>query len=194
MSSCVEPGTPAIRDLHRAVRNESSPDREFRQFYSQHFDGVMAFVLRFGVHPSDAEDLVQRVFFIAMRRAPDSEPLQDAQHWLRAVALRVLHQHFRWWRVRRAAAWLLELTWAGDNTTEFNPEREALVTESLGQVRDVLKCMSTKLRDTLVLLDIEELAPSEAAKLLGVPRNTMRSRHRLARDEFKRLWLRKEKA
>jgi len=48
--------------------------------------------------------------------------------------------------------------------------------------------MSNKLRDALVLLDIEGVPPHEAAQLLGVPRNTVRSRHILAREEFKRLW------
>jgi DNA-directed RNA polymerase specialized sigma24 family protein len=54
--------------------------------------------------------------------------------------------------------------------------------------------MSIKLRDTLILLDVEGMPPSEAARALGVPRNTMRSRHRLARDEFKRLWMQRRKA
>jgi len=48
-----------------------------------------------------------------------------------------------------------------------------------------------------VLLDIEGLSSREAAQLLGISHNTVRSRHNLARDEFKRLWLdaqsRKEK-
>ena len=194
MSSCVEPGTSALREGPRAVRQECSGDREFQRLYSQYFDEVMTFVLRYGVNHSDAEDLVQRIFVIALGRGDDSEPLNDAGHWLRAVALRVLHQHYRWRRVRRAAEWLLELTWAADHNNELTPEREASASESLEQVRGVLSCMSIKLRDTLVLLDVEGMAPSEAARVLGVPRNTLRSRHRLARDEFKRLWTQRRKA
>ena len=45
-----------------------------------------------------------------------------------------------------------------------------------------------KLRDAFVLIDIDGLTAREAAKLLGVSHNTMRSRHILARGEFKRLW------
>jgi len=194
VSSCVEPGTSALREGPRAVRQECSGDREFQRLYSQYFDEVMTFVLRYGVNHPDAEDLVQRIFVIALRRGDDSEPLNNAGHWLRAVALRVIHQHYRWRRVRRAAKWLLELTWAADHNNELTPEREASASESLEQVRDVLSRMSIKLRDALVMLDVEGMAPSEAARVLGVPRNTLRSRHRLARDEFKRLWTQRRKA
>jgi DNA-directed RNA polymerase specialized sigma24 family protein len=48
--------------------------------------------------------------------------------------------------------------------------------------------MSHKLRDAFVLLDIDGMSARDAAELLGISHNTMRSRHNLAREEFKRLW------
>lgn len=160
----------------------------FQQLYSKHFYEVMTFVLRFGLNHYDAEDLTQRVFMVALRRCEEREPLVEPRQWLRAVALRLIHQHFRWWRVRQAAIWLVMQTWAGADKNDVSPERETSASESLREVRDVLGRMSTKLRDTLVLLDIDGTPPREAAELLGIPRNTMRSRHRLARSQFKRLW------
>jgi len=160
----------------------------FRELYRQHFDEVMAFVLRFGIRAEDAEDLVQRVFVVALRRCESAEPLAQPTAWLRAVALRVIHEHFRWSKVRRAGRWLLEQTWAGRLEHEVSPEREALVNESLQLVRIVLGRMSSKLRDAFVLLDIDGMSARDAAQLLGISHNTMRSRHNLAREEFKRLW------
>ncbi len=188
MSSCVEPGAEALRTAPVPRSAPLASDGSFRHLYQTHFDGVMSFILRFGIASQDAEDLAQRVFMVAYRKSAGSQPLEQPGVWLRAVALRVIHEHLRWWRVRRTASWLVEQTWAGRSDNDLNPEREALASESLQRIRTVLFRMSGKLRDALVLLDIEGISPHEAAELLGVPHNTVRSRHHLAREEFKRLW------
>jgi RNA polymerase sigma-70 factor, ECF subfamily len=171
-----------------AIRPTQS--RRFRQLYQANFDVVMRFILRFGIGRQDAEDLTQRVFLVAYRRCGDAEALESPEAFLRGVAVRVIHEHFRWWKVRRAKSWLVEHSWAGREEDEVDPERELLAGESLAQVREVLHRMSGKLRDAFVLLDVEGISTSEAAELLNVPVNTLRSRHGLAREEFKRLWSR----
>jgi RNA polymerase sigma factor (sigma-70 family) len=161
---------------------------QFCRLYQEYFDEVMGFVLRFGISAIDAEDLVQRVFIVVLRRSEETQSIEQPSAWLRAVALRVVHEHFRWWRVRRAGSWLVEQTWAGRKQDDMSPEREAMASESLQRTRSILHRMSGKLRDAFVLLDIEGLSSREAAQMLGISHNTMRSRHILARDEFKRLW------
>jgi len=188
VSSCLEPGAGTLHDVPSIPPVRSTAERAFRSLYLAYFDDVTRFVLRFGIESQDAEDLVQRVFVVALRQLETNQPLQQPEAWLRAVALNLVHGHFRWWRVRRAARWVTEQSWAGRASDESDPERDVLANESLRRVRDVLVQMSGKLRDALVLLDIDGMSPSEAAQLLGVPRNTMRSRHALARAEFKRLW------
>jgi RNA polymerase sigma factor (sigma-70 family) len=187
VSSCLEPGAEVLPEAGaRAAR--AAEKLAFSQLYEQHFDQVMAFVLRFGIRAEDAEDLVQRVFVVALRRYESAEPIEQPTAWLRAVALRVVHEHFRWWRVRRAGQWLIEQSWAGRQDDEVSPERGVLANESLHRIRHVLHRMSSKLRDAFVLLDIEGMSARDAAQLLGISHNTMRSRHNLAREEFKRLW------
>jgi RNA polymerase sigma-70 factor, ECF subfamily len=186
--SCLEPGADALHDVQRIPPARSTAERAFRSLYLTHFDDVMRFVLRFGIENPDSEDLVQRVFVVALRQLETRQPLQQPEAWLRAVALNLVHEYFRWWRVRRAARWLTEQTWAGRARDDTDPERDVLANESMRRVRDVLFQMSRKLRDALVLLDIDGMSPTEAAQLLGIPRNTMRSRHALARAEFRRLW------
>jgi DNA-directed RNA polymerase specialized sigma24 family protein len=48
--------------------------------------------------------------------------------------------------------------------------------------------MSPKLREVLVLSELEELDLTEVAMILDIPKNTVRSRRKLARDQFARLW------
>ncbi|HEY3499072.1 MAG TPA: sigma factor-like helix-turn-helix DNA-binding protein, partial [Polyangiaceae bacterium] len=50
--------------------------------------------------------------------------------------------------------------------------------------------MSAKLRDALVLVELEEQTPREAAAILGIPLNTLRSRLLLARRQFEQLFAR----
>lgn len=177
-------GTPRVK---------SADGHWFRQLYVNHFESVMRLFLRFGVTRHDAEDLTQRVFMIAHAHSTESEQIERPEAWLRAITVRVVREHFRWWKVRRAGQWLVEHSWVGRTEEESTPERVALAEESLDQVRDVLLRMSDKLREALVLLDIEDLSPREAAELLSVPTNTLRSRRALAREEFKRLWERAQR-
>jgi len=164
-----------------------------RQLYRSHFDEVMRLILRFGVTHHDAEDLSQRVFMVAHRHSNQLDEIERPDAWLRAITVRVVREYYRWWRVRRTASWLLEHSWASHVRDDLTPEREALAGESLDQVRSVLLRMSHKLREALVLLDIEDLSPREAADLLGIPPNTLRSRRALAREEFRRLWERAQR-
>ncbi len=160
----------------------------FRRLYEAHFDLVFGLICRFGVAPHDAEDLTQQVFFVAHRRLHEVGNVVTPQAWLRAIAVRVVHAHYRWKKVRRVHAWLVERTWAARSTDEQTPERATLADEALEKVQMVLQQMSSKLRDTLVLVELEELDPRDAAETLGIPLNTLRSRRALARAEFRRLW------
>jgi RNA polymerase sigma factor (sigma-70 family) len=104
------------------------------------------------------------------------------------VAARVVREHYRWRKVRRLRAWIVEHSWAGRSIQEGTPETNALSSEASERVHRVLQAMSAKLRDALVLTDLEELGTREAAEILAIPHNTLRSRHRLAREQFLRLW------
>ncbi|HEY5955450.1 MAG TPA: sigma-70 family RNA polymerase sigma factor [Polyangiaceae bacterium] len=185
MIPCAEP-RPTGSKAH--LPDEVTPTIQFQSFYRRHFDAVTRFVLRFGIDRDDAEDLVQRVFIVVYRQLEAGEAIERPEAYLRGIALRIVREHFRWWRVRKAAQWLVELSWAGRSEDELTPERHALSAESFDRVQRVLYRMSQKLREAIVLLDIEDLSPREASELLDVPMNTLRSRRALARDEFKRLW------
>lgn len=188
MISYVEPRAEVQAPLRGSDSDGARWGTDFRELYRAHFAAVSGFILRFGIERHDAEDLAQKVFLIAYRKCETNVPIERPEAYLRGVALRVIHEHFRWWRIRRAASWVVEHSWAGRVTEEISPEQTALSGESLELVRKALLQMSDKLRDALVLLDIDDVAPREAAELLGVPLNTLRSRRALAREQFKRLW------
>jgi RNA polymerase sigma factor (sigma-70 family) len=188
VAGCAEPSAATPLNANGAAARACGHSLTFGYLYETYFASIYRMISRYGVAPADVEDLAQRVFLAAHEQlSRDVEP-EKPEAWLRTIGLHVVHEYFRWRRVRRVKAWLVEYSWAGRSTVEQTPETLALRDECLEGVRWVLTRMSSKLRDALVLLDLEELSPREAAELLAIPLNTVRSRRALARVEFRRLW------
>jgi RNA polymerase sigma-70 factor (ECF subfamily) len=167
-----------------------APERAWRELYAREFDGLYRFVCRAGVPPGDVEDVVQDVFVRAHRRLGQGELVENLPGWMRGIALRAVCERRRWFRVRRLKQWLLRDTTEAETPRPASPEIGALRSETQAQVARVLERMSPKLRAVLVLLDLDERELGEAAEILAVPENTVRSRRRLAREQFQKLWRR----
>lgn len=173
----------SLRSDRASVRN-----RAWQALYEQHVDGVYRLVSCLGVAEADVDDVIQRVFVVAHRRIKEIETIYNVRAWLRGIAVRVVADHRAWHRVRRLKQGLLRALTRAETPPAPTPERCADAAEVRRLVHDVLGRMSPKLRDVLVLVDLEECKPGEAAALLRVPVNTVRSRRRLAREEFLRIW------
>jgi RNA polymerase sigma-70 factor (ECF subfamily) len=173
-----------------ALRSASVDERDdaWRTLYDEHFDRVYRLVVRFGVPPGDVEDVTQQAFFIAYRRLREMADVQCVPAWLRGIVVRVASENYRWRHVRRVKQWLVEATVDTAWSRPARPDRSAEVSETQARVGQVLAAMSPKLRAVLVLLDLEGLSIAEVARTLGIPDNTVRSRRRLARRAFERLW------
>lgn len=164
----------------------SSLDREqaWDEVYRAHSTEIHRMLWCAGATPHEIEDLTQRVFVVAYERIDELRELTSVGGWLRGIALRVMSSHRRWRRVRRLKRWLL-----GDESPKAATPEDAYVDdESARRVRRVLERLSDKLRDVLVLCDMGGVGVTEAAEVLRVPLNTVRSRRRLAREEFARIW------
>jgi RNA polymerase sigma-70 factor (ECF subfamily) len=175
--------------MSKALRSTSVDDRDaaWRALYDEQFAQVYRLICRFGVPFADVEDVAQRVFVVAYRRAQEIEDVRNAGAWLRAITVRVVAEHRRWLRVRRVKQWLLRASAELERAPQPTPERDAAARQAQRTVAAVLEQMSPKLRDVLVLLELEQLELREAADALGIPVNTVRSRRRLARERFQRI-------
>src|SRR5512145_2268526 len=112
--SCAESGPDVLEESERSPPIVPSRDGAwFRALYRDQFDDVIGLILRFGITRDDAEDIAQRVFLVAYRRYDEIHGFERLDVWLRGVTVRVVREYYRWQRVRRAASWLVELSWAG---------------------------------------------------------------------------------
>jgi len=184
----VEPSSPNTLAARLCSAEASEREDAWRALYEDQFNRAYRLVCRFGVEPAEVEDLVQRAFVVAFRRIHEVEEVRDPAAWLRGIVVRVIAQHRRWRRVREAKRWLLRDAPAAAPLPVIAPDAGAEASREMEEVRQVLARLSGKLRDVLVLCDIEECAPREAAVLLGIPVNTVRSRRRIARDKFLAIW------
>jgi RNA polymerase sigma-70 factor (ECF subfamily) len=156
--------------------------------FEEQFEATFRLVRNLGVDVCDVQDVVQRVYQVALKRIGEVPRVERPGAWLRGIAVREVLHYRRWHGVRRAKRWLLLASATGEENQPPTPEQDAEVAETRQRVQEVLERMSPKLRDVLVLLHGEELALQEVAGLLQIPVNTVRSRKRLANQQFQRLW------
>ncbi len=178
------------RHLVAQLRSSETAHREaaWRSLYSQHYHQIYRLAARYGVEPSEVEDVAQRAFIIAFRRIHEVDDIRDPLAWLRGITVRVAAQQRRWRRVRQVKGWLVRESPVVRSEPVLTPLNSLAAAEDITEVRRVLDQLSPKLRTVLVLCDIEELKPGEAAEVLDLSVNTVRSRRRLAKEKFRQLW------
>jgi len=139
-----------------------------------------------GVDPLDIEDVAQQVFFVAQRKAKEIPTIENPAAWLRAIAIRSAREYYRWRKVRRLGAKVAKVLHDFAYEPAPTPERELSGAKVTALVRECLEDLSPKLREILVLCEFEQYEPGQAALILGIPVNTVRSRRALARQELRR--------
>lgn len=165
-------------------------DRVWRALYERHFCQVYRIVGGLGCPRDDIDDVVQGVFMIAYRQIAQLENERVAGAWLRGIAVKVVADQRRFRRVRQLKHWILRSTVEAESQRPETPEALAGSLQTQRDVLAVLGQMKPKLRDVVVLVDLEQCSHEEAAGLLQIPIGTLRSRLQTARKDFARLWRR----
>ena len=151
-----------------------------RKLVREHLDFVWRSLRRFGVTDADADDATQRVFLIASSKLSMIRAGSE-RAFLVGTAARVAAHSRRSYRRREAA----------EQRFSSNPPPPAPNPEELTQRREdrelldrVLDGLSEELRAVFVLFELEELSIDDIANALSLPRGTVASRLRRAREVF----------
>lgn len=162
----------------------NAPDeRRFQHLFRDNVQFVGRCLLRFGVHRDDVEDVAQQVFMIIHQKI-DVIEVGKERAFAGGVAARVA-SHYRRSEsrpVRKTAQLFAEQT-EGESRT---PEEELIQSRARIALEQILEEMSEPLRQVFVLYELEQLGTAEIAEFLAVPRGTIASRLRLAREHFLR--------
>jgi RNA polymerase sigma-70 factor (ECF subfamily) len=157
-------------NLEEALPRELA-ERRFSRLYQEHEREVLRYALRRCTEPEDAADVVAETFLVAWRRLRDVPLEAEARLWLYATARRVLANHRRGMGRRSRLADRLREELRRQIPVQA-PGGRAGVIEALAEMRD-------SDRELLMLIGMEGLTPSQAARVLGI--GTVAARTRLHR-------------
>lgn len=142
--------------------------------YDRYHEDVARLLRRLTGGSADVDDLVQATFLQLPKVAASFSHDGSCRPWLCGIAVRLAH------RQRRGAGRFLRVLSAFAETARdslsSNPESEAAGRQELVIFDRALSRLSAKKRDTFVLVEIEGLAVDEAARALGIPPETVRTR------------------
>jgi RNA polymerase sigma-70 factor, ECF subfamily len=175
------PDGQSDENLIRAIAAGSQA--AMRTLYARHHLRVYHFIVRLGSDTDRAEDLVSEVFLSVWRQAGTFENRSQVCTWILSIArfkaLTALG--------RRREPQLDEdaiKTVADDADT---PEQTVLHTDRRAQLRSCIAQMSSDHREVIDLVYYHEKSVEEVAKILHLPKNTVKTRMFYARKHLARL-------
>ena len=157
------------------------PSEVFQQLYAREWEFVLRTVERYGVPSRDADDIAQEVFAVALRRIEDHDAAQSARPWLFVIAMQLATNYRKLARHRMEP---LAREYSPEPVSDaLEAEYALLEGEEQALARELIGRMRPKLREVLVLHDLEEQPMAEIAEKLGIPLKTAYARLKLARAE-----------
>lgn len=182
-------------DLIR-VHGEGDP-AAFGVLFTRHRDRLWAVALRTTGNPEDAADALQEALISAFKRAGEFRGEAQVTTWLHRIVVNASLDRLRRNKVRAAQPLPDDLdeyagrgAVLGSTDPQHDPEDAAIRSDQRLAVRAALATLPPDQRAALVLVDMEGYPVEEAARILGCPVGTVKSR--CARGRHRLLTLLKE--
>ena len=160
--------------MHEAQRRE-----RFRAVYEAAYPRILGYALRRTQEAEDAADVVSETFLVAWRRFDDVPPGDESLLWLYGVAHRVLANHRRGERRRRALGERL----AGE-LGELARGRHDSLPSDLAPLAGAWHRLRPEDRELLAFLAWEGLTTEQLASVLACSRTALKLRVHRARRRF----------
>ena len=136
---------------------------------------------------SDVKDVAQDVFVTVHRKLDTFDPTRSIRLWLFGICLRSAAAHRRLARHRRQVH---EERPEGPDDGPL-PDDELAAEQDRRLVLAALDGIDPQRRAVFVMYDLEEFTVAEIAETLTIPANTVYSRLRVAREEFRQAVMRR---
>ncbi len=156
---------------------------------------VFHIAYKFTGRHDDAEDLTQEIFLKVFKSLEKFNRDADFSTWLSSVARNFCIDHYR--ASKREKEVLVEDLVAFDlapASAGSSPHRVLEDRDRRSFLRRGLEALPDKLREAVVLRDLQGLTYQEMADRLGLPEGTVKSRINRGREELSRLLLRAQQA
>ncbi|MGL1861380.1 MAG: RNA polymerase sigma factor [Pseudodesulfovibrio sp.] len=144
----------------------------FQQLYQQYSGQLCAYLTRsLRGDTAEAEGIVQEAFLKAWEKRGSLRDPKAFKSWIYSIALNVLRQRKR--KLRPLAVEDIEAT-----CERPSPEQHVAASQELDRVLKALDQLPDDQREAVLLVRMENMKFREAAKALGVPENTVKTRVR----------------
>ena len=161
---------------------DGDPDA-FGVLFTRHRDRLWAVALRTTGNPEDAADALQEAMISAFRRAEDFRAEAMVTTWLHRIVVNASLDRLRRNKVRAASSLPDDLdAYAGRGAlltstgTAHDPETEAVRSDQRSLLLAALDRLPPDQKAALVLVDMEGYPVDDAARILGCPSGTVKSR------------------
>lgn len=158
----------------------------FREVFVRHKNDVARLVYRMLNAPADLDDVVQEVFVQVFRSLKDFRGQSKFSTWLHRVTVNVVLMHRRSAKSRPVLAPEAPHDIVADER-RLLPDEEAERAERMRAFQRLLGRLAEKKRIVFVLHELEGMAPSEIADIVGAPVLTVRTRLFYARRELEEM-------
>lgn len=160
-------------DEQLMARTSAGDRSAFSQLVDRHRDPLVAYLARLTGSRDRAEDLGQETFLRAYRFAERYREEGHFKAYLYRIATNLARTEARTERRRRFFAPLFRLVELGEDS---GGSRELLRNEAEVQVAKAISALPMRLREPVVLHEIEDWPYSEIARVLGCREGTIKSR------------------
>ncbi|MBI2537948.1 MAG: sigma-70 family RNA polymerase sigma factor [Gemmatimonadetes bacterium] len=162
-------------------QNPDPPRAAFEQELLSAIEAVHRFAVHLTRDPSQAEDLVQETYLRALAHRDQYQPGTNCRAWLFTICRNAFLKGARHSEreVATEDAALEALAAAGVHAGMAGTDPEGAVFERpelADAIRLALEKLPEEFRTAVVLVDMEDQSYAEAARVLGVPVGTVRSR------------------
>jgi RNA polymerase sigma-70 factor (ECF subfamily) len=151
---------------------------------------LAGFIARRVADPQDSEDVLQEVMLRIHRHSDELASADQVVAWVHRIARNAIVDHYR----RRAARPELPAGAAEDFEERADgsleePASDALRRELAACLRPLIDKLPEKLREALVLTEVEGLTQTEAARRLGISVSGAKARVQCGRTQLRTLLL-----
>jgi RNA polymerase sigma-70 factor (ECF subfamily) len=175
---------PQETDDRRLIARIAGRDQAaFRVLVQRHQLHVYRFLLRVVRNEAVAEELANEVFMEVWRNARRFEGNSALKTWVLSIAH---HRALSSLRKRREEPWNEELAHAIAEDAD-NPEVAAQKQDKSAVIRRCMNALSAEHREIVDLVYYHELSIAEAAAVVGIPENTVKTRMFYARKRLSEL-------
>ncbi len=181
-----DPDAALVRGLKRGSA------QSFEQLLERYQDSIYSFVYRLLDDPSEAPDVTQEVFLKVFRKIGEFRQDSSLKTWLYRIAVHEASNRRRWFarRRREVANGTLAANGGWDWESAADTAETPFDSVQRREVRMALECglreLDERLRQAVVLRDIEGLGYNEIAETLGIAPGTVKSRILRGREALKK--------